>query len=151
MKVSQAFPSNFLKADDLNGQSVTVTIASADLESIGQGRDAEDKLVLKFQGKQKGMICNKTNASTITKLYGDDTDAWIGQRITLVAREVEYGGEMVLGLRVSLNKPAPMNSAPRPAAAAAPAPQPAPAPEPQPSAPPANWEPSQPVDDSVPF
>jgi len=110
MKVSQAFPSNFLKADDLNGQAVTVTIASVELEEIGQGRDKEEKLVVKFQGKSKGMICNKTNANTIAKLHGDDTDAWVGQRITIVPREVEFQGEMVLALRVSLQKPAQMNS-----------------------------------------
>lgn len=128
MKVSQAFPSNFLKADDLNGQAVTVTISSVDLEEIGQGRDKEEKLVLKFQGKNKGMICNKTNANTIAKLHGDDTDQWIGQRITIAPREVEFQGDMVLAIRVSLQKPAPMSSAPRPAA-------PVPAPEPQPAQP----------------
>ncbi len=51
------------------------------------------------------MVCNKTNANTITKLYGDDTDAWIGKPITLCAREVEFQGEMVLAIRVSLKAP----------------------------------------------
>lgn len=120
MKLSQAFPSNFLKADDLGGQTPVVTISEVTLEEIGQGRDKEQKLIIAFQGKSKKMVCNKTNASTIAKLHGDDTDLWIGQRITLLAREVEFQGEMVLGLRVSLQKPGQMAGQAAPGAASAP-------------------------------
>src|SRR5688572_12755058 len=105
MKVSQAFPSNYLKADDLQGRDVHVWIKSVTMEDIGQGNEKASKLVLHFNGKDKGMVCNKTNANTITKLYGDDTDAWIGKAITLCAREVEFQGEMVLAIRVSLKAP----------------------------------------------
>lgn len=105
MKVSEAFPSNYLKADDLCGNNTTVTIASSELEEIGQGRDQKTKLVLSFVGKKKKMVLNKTNANTISKLYGDDTDEWVGERIILTAREVEFQGDMVLALRVSLQKP----------------------------------------------
>jgi hypothetical protein len=146
MKVSQAFPSNFLKADDLQGRPAIVTIETAELEEIGQGRDKEQKLILGFRGKSKKLVCNKTNANTIAKLYGDDTDGWIGQRITIMPREVEFQGEMVLAIRVSLQapgaaaapapRPAAAAPAPRPAAAPRPAPAPAPAPEPEPEQPP---------------
>lgn len=128
MKVSQAFPSNFLKADDLQGKPVIVTIASAELEEIGQGREKEEKLVISFKGKDKKMICNKTNANTIAKLCGDDTDMWVGQRITIMPREVEFQGEMVLAIRVSLQKPTATNS-PAPAAAKPASVQQAPEPE----------------------
>lgn len=128
MKLSDAYPSNFLKADDLRGSPTTVTIESVELEEVGQGRDKESKLVIAFHGKGKKLICNKTNATTIAKLYGDDTDSWIGQRITIAPREVEFQGEMVLAIRVSLQKPAAVNSpapAPRPQAPRTPEPAPA--------------------------
>lgn len=105
MKISEAFPSNFLKADDLNGKNVTVTIQDATLEEIGQGHNKERKLILAFHGKEKKLVLNKTNAGTIAKLYGDDTEGWIGQKITICPREVEFQGEMVLAIRVSLQKP----------------------------------------------
>lgn len=105
MKLSEAFPSAFLKADDLNNQSVTVEISAVELTELGQGRDKETKLLISFRGKEKKLVCNKTNGSTISKLYGDDTDAWIGQKITLQSREVEFQGDMVLAIRVSLQKP----------------------------------------------
>lgn len=105
MNINQAYPSNFLKADDLGGKSVTVVIQKVEMEEIGQGRDKETKPVLYFRGKEKGVVLNKTNANTITKLYGGETDDWIGKAITLVPREVEFQGEMVLSIRVSLQKP----------------------------------------------
>jgi len=114
MKLNEAFPSNFLKAADLNGQSVTVTIETVTLEELGQGRDKEQKLCISFRGKEKKLICNKTNAGTISKMYGDDTDAWIGQRITIAPREVEFQGDMVWAIRVSLAKPAAVTVAPAP-------------------------------------
>lgn len=105
MKISDAFPSNFLRADDLQGKQVTVTISEITFEEIGQGRDKEEKLMIAFKGKEKKLVCNKTNANTISKLYGDDTDEWIGKPITLVAREVEFQGDAVWAIRVSLKAP----------------------------------------------
>lgn len=121
MKLSEAFPSSFLKADDLNNQSVTVEISSVELTELGQGRDKETKLLVSFRGKEKKLVCNKTNASTIAKLYGDDTDGWIGNKVTLQPREVEFQGDMVLAIRVSLMKPGATAAKPvtKPAAKAA--------------------------------
>jgi hypothetical protein len=60
----------------------------------------DQKLVLQFQGKDKTMICNKTNANRIAYLYGEDTDGWIGREIVLCSEFVEYQGRTVKGLRV---------------------------------------------------
>lgn len=115
MKLSEAFPSNFLKADDLGGKSVTVEISEVTFEEIGQGRDKENKIIVAFKGKDKKLIVNKTNANTIAKLVGsDDTDDWAGNRITLTAREVDYQGTPMLAIRVSLQKPASATAGQRP-------------------------------------
>lgn len=106
MNINEAFPSDYLKADDLKGANVTVTIADVSIEEIGQGQQKERKLVLAFVGKKKRLVCNKTNANTIGKLYGTETDAWHGKSITLSPREVEFQGDMVWAIRVSLQKPA---------------------------------------------
>ena len=105
MNINNAFPSDYLKASDLGDKQVAVTIESVEMVDIGQGRDKEQKILIRFVGKQKGLICNKTNANTIGKLHGVETDAWIGQKIILQAREVEFAGEMVWAIRVSLQKP----------------------------------------------
>lgn len=96
MKLSEAFPSNFLKSEDLQDHDVPVVIASAELELVGKER----KLILTFQGKKKSMICNKTNSGRISFLYGDETDAWIGKEIILTSEFVEFQGKTVKGLRV---------------------------------------------------
>ena len=96
MKLSEAFPSNYLKSADLQGREIPVIIADASMEMLGNER----KLVLSFQGKKKTMVCNKTNAGRIAYLYGDDTDDWAGREIILYSEMVEYQGRTVEGLRV---------------------------------------------------
>jgi hypothetical protein len=105
MKLADAFPSNFLKAEDLQGKSVVVVINEIEFDTIGKDSKEGKKLILSFKGKDKKMVCNKTNAKTLEKLYGDDTDDWIGRPIKLVSREVEFQGDVVWALRVSLEKP----------------------------------------------
>jgi hypothetical protein len=96
MKLSEAFPSNFLKSEDLGDRDVPVIISTADMDMVGNER----KLILTFQGKKKSMICNKTNAGRIAYMYGDDTDGWIGKEIMLTSEFVEYQGKTVKGLRI---------------------------------------------------
>lgn len=105
MNINTAFPSDYLKSEDLQGRDVTLTIEKVELEKIGQGRDSETKPIIYFVGKKKAMVANKTNCKTIAKLYGDETTNWIGKPITIGPREVEFQGDMVWAIRVSLKKP----------------------------------------------
>lgn len=110
MKLSEAYPSKYLTAEELDND-VTVTISDVDCEEIGQGAQKSRKLVLSFQGKKKKFVVNKTNAKTIADVLGtDETDDWIGQRITIGPTEVEFQGEMVNSIRVRRKKP---SSAPK--------------------------------------
>jgi len=109
MNVNDAFPSNYLKASDLQGKAVPVTISHVTPEAIG--RDKEMKPVLYFKGKTKGVVLNKTNARNITNLLGTaETDEWTGQVIAIYPTTTEFAGETVECIRV---KAAPV---PRPAA-----------------------------------
>lgn len=105
MNITEAFPSAFLKCEDLQGKSVTVTIDSVKQDEIGQGNQKAVKLIIGFTGRSKKLVCNKTNAKTIAKLYGPETENWIGQKIILRPLEVEFSGDMVWSIRVSLQKP----------------------------------------------
>ena len=108
MNINEAFPSKYLKADVdiLPDEPVHLTITDVSIENIGSGEKQENKPVVSFREVKKALVLNKTNATTITKLYGPDTDAWVGKRITLLWKEVEYQGEMRPGIRVSLRAPA---------------------------------------------
>lgn len=136
MKTSDAYPTKYLSAEDLGDKDITLTIESVELETIGQGAKATDKLVIGFKGAKKSFVVNKTNANTISKVLGsDETDDWIGQRITIGPREVEFQGDMVMSIRVSLK---------RPTSAGAAKPKPEPTPEPVP-------ENDDPSDSDLPF
>lgn len=117
VSINEAFPSNYLKAADLKGRNALVTIARADFEMIGDDK----KLVLFFEGKDKGMVLNKTNAGNIAAAYGDDTDDWKGQQIVLFEAMVDYQGKTVAAIRVrqpmAKDRPAPARAAARPSSA----------------------------------
>jgi hypothetical protein len=94
--INDAFPSNYIKASDLKGRTVTVKMDRAEYEVIGNDR----KLILYFVGKEKGMVLNKTNANNIASAYGDDTDEWRDQEIVLFEAMVDYQGKTVPAIRV---------------------------------------------------
>lgn len=98
MKVSQAFPSTFLKADDLNGQNRNAVISKVEMETLGD----DHRLVLSFEKTDKRMVCNKTNANRIAVLYGEETDDWVGKTVTIGSEFVEFQGRTVKGLRIKL-------------------------------------------------
>ena len=104
--INDAFPSNYIKASDLkNGQPVVVIDRIA-FEPVGQKK--EMKPILYFEGKEKGLVLNKTNAKNITGLVGSaETEDWIGFSIRLYATNVEFQGDTVEAIRV---KAAPVGS-----------------------------------------
>ena len=98
MKVSDAFPSKYLKADDLGNQRIALTVMAITMEDIG---DKEFKLVMRFMGKDKGMVLNKTNATICSSVWGDETDAWQGKQLEVYAQPVMFQGRQVMGLAVA--------------------------------------------------
>lgn len=95
MKISEEFPSKYLKSSDLKGQEIRVLMANVEREEIG----SDKKLVLYFKGKEKGMVLNKTNANAIGDFYGDDSDDWYDQPLILFSIRTEFQGKPVDGLR----------------------------------------------------
>lgn len=96
MKLNDVFPSNYLKENDLNGREVTVTIRHYAVEKVGE----DQKLVIYFQGKEKGLVCNRTNADRIAHYYGQDLDQWIGKSIVLGSELVTFQGKTTDAIRV---------------------------------------------------
>lgn len=101
--INSWFPSNYVAAADLQGRDVTVTIAAIKLEKVGT--DQEERPVLYFQGMTKGMVMNRTNGKRISKLYGPETNEWVGKPIILYESETDFGGETVPCIRVREHYP----------------------------------------------
>jgi hypothetical protein len=96
MNIDEAFPSKYLKASDLQGRNVTVKMGRVEREKIGN----DEKMILYFQGKERGVVLNKTNANNIASIYGGETDDWLGKEITLVEAMVDYQGKSVPAIRM---------------------------------------------------
>lgn len=102
MTIDDAFPSKYLKASDLPEHgTMAVKIEKVTIEEIGRKKDR--KPVIHFDDCDKAMPLNKTNANTIAKVAGSrEFEDWIGKTILLHRAEVEFSGEMVEAIRVSL-------------------------------------------------
>lgn len=141
--ISQVFSGETLKAADLQNREHTVVIAAVEVKEFNDG----NKLIIRFDGKKKALVCNKTNASRIGIIAGStNTDAWIGRQIVLAPELVDFRGESVWAIRVKPpGSPAP--GQPQPAGASVAAGQ-----YRSPRSAPANQMPvEQELDDDIPF
>ena len=89
-----------MKASDLGKQRVTVTVARLLLEDVGG--DGEQKPVLYFEGHEKGLVLNKTNANAIVEIADTaDYTEWPGVQILLFATTTEFRGKTVPCIRIT--------------------------------------------------
>jgi hypothetical protein len=95
--------SDHLKADDIPaGKQVTVVIESIDVQEFEDDNGKKSKLVVSFEGKEKTLVLNKTNATSISHVLGDDYGNWMGKAIILFSTKVSFGDKMVDAIRVNM-------------------------------------------------
>lgn len=87
-------------------KDLTVKITSVVREIVkGEGGKSEECTILHLEGT-KPMILNRTNAKTITKLYGTPyIEEWVGRLITIFPTTTKVAGETVECLRIRSVKP----------------------------------------------
>jgi hypothetical protein len=102
VNISTEYPSKYLKSADLQGKTAKLKISTVVSEQLGN----DQRLIMYFFGKQKGMVLNKTNARTIAFEAGDEeTDNWEGLEIEVFSMMVPNPqGQLVPGLRVRVPK-----------------------------------------------
>lgn len=116
MNINSAFPSKYLRAADLGDATPTVTISHVEMATM-PGDAHEQRPVVFFEGKEKGVVLNRTNSNAIAVIAGSlETDDWTGIRVQLYVAVVSFKGEEVEAIRIRAPK--------------------APKPKPQPVAPP---------------
>jgi len=105
MKASEAFPSNWLKATDIDAEvGAILTIAGYEMKDIGTEDDKERKPVLSFEEVDKELVLNRTNNNTLIGLFGDETDDWIGRKVKLAVVDASYRGKVGPAIRISTQK-----------------------------------------------
>lgn len=105
MKKSQAFPSKYLAAPDLE-QPIDVQIQGVGFETLQvPGQKPEEKTVVTFAGDTKSLILNVTNWNTIEAMHGPDSDAWVGKWVTAHADMCDFQGKRVPCIRIKPEAP----------------------------------------------
>jgi hypothetical protein len=96
------FKGEYLTAPEFGGRTPTFTITQVKMVRLLAGDDGseKDKGVLLFKETERGVVLNKTNAQSIAAMFGNETDGWIGKRVTFHATEVQVGPKKDLGIRV---------------------------------------------------
>ena len=80
----QLYPGRFLKAGELNGKKVTLTIRDTDLEDlVGEDGKPKAKAIVAFRETEKQLVCCKTNGLSLKAMFGAQLSEWIGKRVTI--------------------------------------------------------------------
>lgn len=108
-KIGEMIDSKYLKQSDVNDEAV-VTIEKVGKANVARkGDEPELKWLIRFREFEKPMVLNATNIKRLAKACNsDDTDEWVGKQVTLfVDHDVEFGGNIVGGLRVKAHRSQP--------------------------------------------
>lgn len=109
------FPADYLGAPHLRGRDVTLTISRVFVDDLKTDRGSEKKPVVQFEELDRKRrageanpykwVLNRTCAKVVAKLYGPETDDWVGKRITLFATTCQAFGQTVDCIRVRETAP----------------------------------------------
>ncbi len=88
----QLYPGRFIKAGELLGKKVTLTITDVELEDLVGDDDAKKtKCIISFRESPKKLVACKTNGLCIKEMFGKELANWMGKRITIF--EDTWNGE----------------------------------------------------------
>lgn len=102
------FDRDYIGAWDLpEGRDAVVKIARVEGVTVSNGTKKSKKPVVFMEGKEKGFLCNKTNAKAIAGMYGNDVEKWVGKPIAIYATTTQFGNDTVQCIRVRPTVPQP--------------------------------------------
>jgi hypothetical protein len=100
MDFDALFPGRFLKAGLFAGKDVTLTIKNVQVERMPKdGGGEEVKGIVSFEERELQLVLNKTNGLCFKEMFGRETNAWIGKRVTFYPADFE--GEPCIRVRGS--------------------------------------------------
>lgn len=105
-KIGEMIDSKYLKQTDVEDE-ITVTVVKVGKANVARkGDEPEYKWLVRFKEFEKPMVLNSTNIKRLAKACdSEDTDEWTDKQVVLyVDPDVEFGGNIVGGLRIRANK-----------------------------------------------
>jgi hypothetical protein len=103
MHLLDLFPSTskYLNHAALGGKELDATIKQIELATFKNDDGSEQsKPVLYFEETPKQFVLNKTNATVLAMMFGEDTSTWLGGKITLFPTRVDFKGRKVDSVRI---------------------------------------------------
>jgi hypothetical protein len=102
MKLTEMFPSNLLKAQDVTdaGGEMPLTIAKVEMKEFDGDNGTKERKPIIYFTNDKQMVCNKTNGKSLGQMLGDDTDNWLGKEIILIVQDVDFAGKSTPAIRI---------------------------------------------------
>lgn len=96
----------YIEGDSLLSKPTVLTMTGVANETVPvpSTNKTKEVVTLSFKETDKRLILNKTNARTIAKLFGGETDGWLGKPIELYSEAIKAFGQMHNAVRV--RKPA---------------------------------------------
>jgi hypothetical protein len=92
--------SKYFRAGDFTKELVG-TIRSVDrTEFKNNDGSATAKPVLHFQDMSQALVLNKTNFTTLSLMFGEDTNDWIGAKVALYPSRVDFKGRTMPTIKV---------------------------------------------------
>ena len=103
------YPSRFIRAADLGGKDVVVTIDRVEAVEFEDNGVKVKKPVVHFRNAGiKGLVANKTNTKLLSIACGSpDYTTWAGKQVVLYPHLVEMKGDVIEAVRVK-RVPAPI-------------------------------------------
>lgn len=96
------YPSDYLRAEDLLGKPVAVTIATVNIAALPlEGGQSADRVVIGLRKTSKKFVCGKTNGYSLGVLISSRAAEWIGKRIILCPDVDTFGREDVPCIRIA--------------------------------------------------
>jgi hypothetical protein len=98
------YGSKYFSVADLKDGEPRFKVGKVEVAELREKNGAtKKKYVVMFEGVEKGLVINKTNANKLADTYGKQPTKWIGQIVQLYSEDTTFGK----GVRVRpLRKPA---------------------------------------------
>jgi hypothetical protein len=102
MKLSEMFPSNLLKAQDVTdvGGEMPLIIKEVKISEFDKDGGGKERKPIIYFTNDKQMVCNKTNGNALAEMFGNDSDFWLGKEVTLVVQDVDFQGKSTPAIRI---------------------------------------------------
>lgn len=85
----ELYPGRFIKAGDLRGRDVNLTITKVRADELEGQKGKQVKGVLSFKETKKELVLNRTNGECIKAMFGRKLADWVGKRVTFYPAAIQ--------------------------------------------------------------